>query len=239
MLYPDPRNHALLRTEKRLRVNSASINWEHLDTILLDLDGTLLDLHYDNYFWLDYVPKRWAEQKGRTEEECRQHLHLTYDEIRGTLDWYCLDYWSDRLGLDLVALKKEVLEKISLRPDAERFLEFLQSLEKKVILVTNGHRDGLEIKLAKTGISSLFSEIVSSHDFQVPKEQQSFWQQLQQQHPFEPEKTLFVDDNESVLQSAQLFGIQQLLQILQPDMQQPARTAKHFPAIQHFSEILD
>lgn len=216
----------------------SSIDWNILDTVLLDLDGTLLDLHYDNYFWLEYVPMRWAEQNGRTEEECRQHLHLTYDEIRGTLEWYCLDYWSDRLQLDIVALKKEVQEKVALRPDAENFLLFLSKLGKQVILVTNGHRDGLEIKLSATGIAKQFDHIVSSHDFRVPKEQQPFWQQLQQQHPFDLRRTLLVDDNESVLHSAKTFGIRGLLQILQPDMQQPARLAKDFPAIQHFSEIL-
>lgn len=216
----------------------SSINWDALDTVLLDLDGTLLDLHYDNYFWLEYIPRRWAEEKGRSEEECRQHLHLTYDEIRGTLDWYCLDYWSDRLQLDIVALKKEVLEKVALRPDAERFLNFLRSSDKEVILVTNGHRDGLRIKLDATGIEHQFDQIVSSHDFRTPKEQQAFWQQLQQKHPFDLKRTLFVDDNESVLQSAKQYGISELLQILQPDMQRPSYPAKDFPAIEHFSEIL-
>lgn len=220
-------------------MNSTSLNWDRLDTVLLDLDGTLLDLHYDNYFWLEYMPKRWAEKNNRPEEECRQHLHMTYDEIRGTLDWYCLDYWSDRLQLDIVALKKEVQEKIALRPDAERFLDFLRGRGKQIILVTNGHRGGLDIKLAATGIGEHFDEIVSSHDFQTPKEQQSFWQQLQHLHPFDLSRTLFVDDNQSVLASAQLFGIGELLQILQPDMHQPAKPAEGFPAIHHFSEILD
>ena len=27
------------------------IDWTQLDTILLDMDGTLLDLEFDNHFW--------------------------------------------------------------------------------------------------------------------------------------------------------------------------------------------
>ena len=29
--------------------------WRDIDTVLLDMDGTLLDLHYDNHFWLEPV----------------------------------------------------------------------------------------------------------------------------------------------------------------------------------------
>ncbi len=216
-----------------------SIDWDSLDTVLLDLDGTLLDLHYDNYFWLEHLPRRWAETKGGSEEECRACLHKTYEEIRGTLDWYCLDYWSDRLQLDLLALKKEVLEKVALRPDAERFLQFLAAQDKEVILVTNGHRDGLDIKMAETGLAQHFHKMVSSHDYGAPKEQQLFWHSFREQHHFDSKRTLFVDDNESVLRSARVFGIAELIQILQPDMQQPVRSSTEFTAIRHFSEILE
>ena len=38
--------------------------WSGIDTILLDMDGTLLDLHYDNHFWQVYVPEKFAEKPG-------------------------------------------------------------------------------------------------------------------------------------------------------------------------------
>ncbi|MCP4043692.1 MAG: haloacid dehalogenase, partial [Gammaproteobacteria bacterium] len=34
------------------------INWNSIHTVLLDMDGTLLDLHFDNQFWLEHVPLR-------------------------------------------------------------------------------------------------------------------------------------------------------------------------------------
>jgi len=34
----------------------SSINWSEIDTILLDMDGTLLDLNFDLHFWMEYLP---------------------------------------------------------------------------------------------------------------------------------------------------------------------------------------
>lgn len=215
------------------------IDWQSIDTVLLDLDGTLLDLHFDNYFWLEHLPKRWATQRGQPESECRSYLHNEFQQMRGSLNWYCLDYWSERLQVNMVELKKEVVEKISLRPQALHFLNFLGDIGKQKILVTNGHRDGMNLKFLHTGIANCFDEVVSCHDFKVPKEQLSFWTQLQELHPFNKTRALFIDDNESVLDSAQRYGIGNLLQILQPDLQQPIKAIGRFPAIVHFSEILN
>ena len=40
------------------------LNWNDIDTVLLDMDGTLLDRHFDDHFWLDHVPKRYADRYG-------------------------------------------------------------------------------------------------------------------------------------------------------------------------------
>lgn len=215
-----------------------TIPWQEVDTLLLDLDGTLLDLHYDNYFWLHHLPRRLAELTDQTEDWWRDHLHLSYDQMKGTLDWYCLAYWQDRLQVDIMELKREVVHKVELRPDAERFLQWMKRHNKRLLLVTNGHRWGLDMKLSLTGIDVHFDEIISSHDYRAPKETQEFWQELSRQHRFDPERSLFVDDNESVLQSASQYGIRYLIHILQPDMQQAGNPAAEFPAIHHFAELL-
>ena len=41
-----------------------SLPWSDIDTVLLDMDGTLLDLHFDNHFWLEHLPQRYAELHG-------------------------------------------------------------------------------------------------------------------------------------------------------------------------------
>ena len=214
------------------------INWHDIDTVLLDMDGTLLDLHFDNYFWLEYLPSRYAAIHNGSETAIRQELHARFEKERGTLNWYCLDYWCEQLQLDIPALKREIKHMIAIRPFVIEFLQQLVSSSQQVMLVTNAHRDSLDIKLDVTDIGRHFDEIVVSHDFKTPKEHSHFWQQMSNAHPFDPRRTLLVDDTSSVLKSAQQFGIKHLLTLLQPDSKQPKRQQTEFPGIHHFDEIM-
>ncbi|WP_111642885.1 GMP/IMP nucleotidase [Marinimicrobium alkaliphilum] len=213
------------------------IDWHNIDTVMLDMDGTLLDLHYDNYFWLHYLPRRYAEIHKLEPDEATAKLHAVIDEHRGTLQWYCLDYWSDKLALDIRSLKEEVQHKIAIRPHVENWLARLREHDKQLLLVTNAHRKVLSLKLEITGIDQYLDEIFSSHDFQHPKEDQAFWHALQSARPFQRERTLFVDDTATVLESAKTYGIRHLLGIHQPDSQ-VERRLEGYPAIHHFDEVM-
>ena len=214
------------------------INWPEIDTVLLDMDGTLLDLHFDNHFWNVFLPKHFASVNGQHEDEARDKLNALFSAQRGTLNWYCVDYWSNELGLDIQTLKYEVSHLIAIRPFVTEFLEQLKQGHQQVILVTNAHQKSLDIKMDITGIASLFDHIVVSHDFRRPKEDVKFWHYLKAAHPFDPEKTLLIDDNMSVLASAKQYGIKHLLTLLQPDSQQKKRDNTPFPGIHHFDEIM-
>ncbi len=215
------------------------INWSNIDTVLLDMDGTLLDLHYDNYFWASYLPKRYAEIKGLGLEEVQQQLEKHIRSLEGTLNWYCLEYWSKALDIDIGKIKAEadIKHKIKERPYSLEFLAFLQDQKKTVALVTNAHPIGLDIKLALTSIGQYFDHTITSHQFQYPKEEQAFWHHLQQHLPFDPKRTLFIDDNYRVLQSAKQYGIAYNLGIHQPDSQ-IERRLDNIDAIDHFDEIM-
>lgn len=213
------------------------IDWQQIDTILLDMDGTLLDLHFDNFFWQEYLPKRYAELHGVDYSLARQQLAERIGALRGTLKWYCLDHWSTALDVDIRALKEEVSHKIQLRPHVEAFLTRLREHDKQRLLVTNAHPLALSLKLDLTGLDRWLDQIISSHDLRQPKEAQAFWHALQEHSPFDPKRTLFVDDNLTVLQSAQTFGIEHLLCIHQPDSR-TARMVDAYPAIHHFDEIM-
>ena len=102
-------------------------DWNDIDTVLLDMDGTLLDLHFDNYFWLTHLPKRYAETHGVDEAEATQKLHSLIRAHEGTLAWYCIDFWADELKIDILSLKEEVQHKIQIRPFV---IEFLQALKQ-------------------------------------------------------------------------------------------------------------
>ncbi|OZG75134.1 haloacid dehalogenase [Hahella sp. CCB-MM4] len=218
------------------------INWQEIKTVLLDMDGTLLDLHFDNYFWLEHLPRRFAEINNIPQEDAQTSLMDKIEAQQGHLNWYCLDYWSQELSLDVTALKREVRHLIKFRPHVEDFLKELQSTGHRVVLVTNAHRGSLDLKQEQVDLAQYMDRIISSHDFQIPKENPEFWKRVQEVEPFDPETTLLIDDSLPVLRSAKLFGIRHLLTILLPDSQKPRRDAQGLDsgikAIDHFNEIL-
>jgi HAD superfamily hydrolase (TIGR01509 family) len=214
------------------------IDWTNIRTVLLDMDGTLLDLHYDNHFWMEYLPGAYSRERGISEVEARSHLEKHFNDARGTLPWYCLDHWSEQLNMDIPRLKLELRHMIRVRPHTLQFLKELQDRDLDVLLVTNAHRKTLNIKMAQVDITSWFQRIVVSHDLDAPKESVTFWERLQALHPFDPAQTLLIDDTESVLDAAQHYGIAHLLTMLQPDSQRQKRIDTRFPGIHHFDEIM-
>ncbi|HEB96104.1 MAG TPA: GMP/IMP nucleotidase [Sedimenticola thiotaurini] len=214
------------------------IDWNRIDTVFLDMDGTLLDLHFDNHFWLDYVPRRYADARHLPLEQARDELLQRYRSIEGTLQWYCVDHWSRELGLDIALLKQEVDHLIAVHPHVVEFLDAVRGRGKRVVLVTNAHQKSLALKLEKTRLGGHLDGVVCAHDLGLPKEDAAFWDKLQQVEPFDPERTLFVDDSRPVLASARSYGIRWLIRILRPDTRGPLREAEGFDAIHDFSEIM-
>ena len=214
------------------------VDWDSIDTVFLDMDGTLLDLHFDNYFWTEHLPRIYAAKHQITEAESRDRLHGTLSAEQGTLQWYCLDHWSQQLNMDIPALKQELQHMISMRPFVAEFLTQLHHSHRDVLLVTNAHRKTLDLKMENVDILHWFDRVVISHDLHAPKEDRNFWLRLQDMHPFDPARTLLIDDTEQVLASAQDYGIAHLLTLLQPDSKREKRIDTRFPGIHHFDEIL-
>jgi len=213
------------------------IDWKNIDTVFLDMDGTLLDLHYDNYFWLTHLPQRFAELKGLEHKEANNRLNEMFTRYHGSLNWYCLDFWADELDIDLMSLKHEVANRIAYRPNAKEFLLALKQQGYRAVLVTNAHQGSIDIKFKYTDLESLIHDVVCSHDYRKPKEDVSFWTDFHQQKPFLHRSTLFIDDNESVLKSAREAGIQHLVSIATPDSQKEARKESEFPLMSDFSDV--
>lgn len=213
-------------------------NWSQIDTVLLDMDGTLLDLHFDNFFWMEYLPQRYAEHHGGSVTAATEFLTRLSESLHGSLDWYCLDYWSEATGMDIEAIKREVQHHVRYRPGSEDFLRFLHARGKKCILVTNAHPKALELKLLASGLGSYLHAMFSTHPFKLAKENPGFWPKLAMQADLDYQRCLFIDDSLHVLRRARDEGLPHLLQILQPDTTQPARPPSEFPGIIHFSEIM-
>ncbi len=214
------------------------IDWEKIDTVLLDMDGTLLDLNFDNHFWLEFVPLRYAQKNQISLLQAKQKLIPQFKQMEGQLQWYCLDYWSDVLKLDIADLKAEISELISILPHVIEFLEAVHRSSRKIMLVPNAHRDSLDLKMEKTCLMPFFDQIICSHDYGVPKEHQKFWHVLQRHHPFDIQQTLMVDDSIAVLNSARVYGIKHLISVSKPDSQKNKRIIYDFPSIEDFRELM-
>jgi putative hydrolase of the HAD superfamily len=196
-------------------------DWRRIDTVCLDMDGTVLDLHFDNVFWLDLLPQRWGAARGLDGAAALAQLKPLFEARRGTLEWYCVDHWSEALGVDVPALKHEMRASIRYLDGASEFLDQLRATGKRVLLTTNAHPVSLRVKDAQTQLSRHFDELVSSHEFGVPKEAPEFWRRLARGHGVDVRRTLFVDDSAAVLHAALAAGVAWIYQVLQPDSTRP------------------
>ncbi|MFQ3189094.1 MAG: HAD superfamily hydrolase (TIGR01509 family) [Paraglaciecola sp.] len=217
----------------------SKLAWKDIHTVLLDMDGTLLDLHFDNHFWLEHLPKKLAEKHGISLQAAKDMMAVECEEVMGTLSWYCLDFWADKLDIDIVEAKREIEHLISMREDSLPFIDALKASGREVILVTNAHPDSLSLKVEHTQLDKHIDQLISTHEFAVTKESQVLWQKLQAKLGFDPQHTLFVDDSLGILKAAQDFGIKYLLAVSNPDSQQPVKKITAFPSVQDYRYLLD
>ena len=214
------------------------LDWSQIDTVFLDMDGVLLDLRYDNWFWREHVPARYADHHEITLKEAKSRVYPKMHAVRGTIDWYCVDYWSDTLELDIVELKTNSAHRVQVRPQVADFLDVVRKVVRGLHLVTNAHRKTIEVKFARTGLDGYFDEIICAHDYGIPKEDVSFWVQVFRDRALDPSRTLFIDDNLDVLRSAREFGIGHLRTVSQPDSGAPGKDVGEFDAILSFAEVM-
>ena len=212
--------------------------WSHVDTIMFDMDGTLLDLHFDNYFWCVLVPETYSARHGVSLPEALELVQRKTDEVYGTLNWYCLDYWARELDLEIAELKRTITSKISLRPNVEPFLRTLWYTGKRMLLITNAHPASLEIKMDNAEIAAYFHRCISTHQLHLAKESHGFWEKLQGLEPFDPERTILFDDSLPVLRRARSEGIRHVYGIHKPDSRRPALDHDEFPLVEDFGELL-
>jgi putative hydrolase of the HAD superfamily len=220
------------------RMNAQTpVDWTRVDTVLLDMDGTVLDLNFDNRFWLHYLPRHYAEARQMDVRSAWAELEPRFNFWRGRLEWYCVDHWTRELGLDVAELKSLYTSLIRLLPGAAEFLAAVRAAGKRLWLVTNAHPASVELKMARTQLSPSFDLILSSHHFGFPKEDSRFWPKLSEKHPFDPARALMVDDSLPVLSAALEFGVAQVRAITSPDSQQPPRVITELPAIAGLIDI--
>lgn len=219
-------------------MHSPFVDFDAIDTVLLDLDGTLLDLAFDNYIWLERIPRDWALRQGVTHEAALRSLAPRFKAVEGTLDWYDIDYWSRELAVDVAAVHREERARIAWLPGARQLLAGLRARGKRLVLLTNAHPATLAIKDEVTAVRACFDAAWSSHSFGAPKEDPRFWQGVRAAERFDPARSLFVDDSLPVLHAAREAGIARVIAVRRPDTSRALREHHEFPAVDHIADLL-
>jgi HAD superfamily hydrolase (TIGR01509 family) len=214
------------------------VDWSCIDTVLVDMDGTLLDLHFDNLFWREIVPQRYAQERGMTVSAAQESLAPRFEAKVGTLEWYCLDHWTRDLGMDLKVLKHQHRAHIRFLAGAQAFLASVRARGKRLVVVTNAHRDTFAVKAEHLGLERLVDSVVCSHDFAAPKESADFWRALERHEPFDPDRTLLIEDSLAVLAAARAYGLRHTVAIRRPDSTQPPRATPGFLGVEGVFELL-
>ena len=212
-------------------------DWSAIDTVLLDLDGTLLDLAFDTRFWRHTIPAAWAHARGVTLEQARAQLMPRFLEREGTLDWYSVAFWSQELGLDVAALKRTAMHEVRWLAGVPDFLATLRRNGKRLVLFTNAHPASLAIKDECTGVSAYLDAMFSSHTVSWPKEDPRFWASIRHSEPFDPQRSIFVDDSPAVLAAARAAGIRWVIGLRHPDSQGTVRDHGPWPAVDRITDL--
>ena len=223
-------------TQHSVHSSQHSINWDEIDDVLLDMDGTLLDRHFDNFFFEEELPRRYAALHGLRFEESRDTLMAMYRSVEGELAWTDLHYWTKRVGIDVVALHRELDHMIGFLPGAEEFLRDLRRIGKRVTIVTNAHEAGVSVKTAKTGLNRHVDRIVNAFEVGFLKMRPEYWPTCQRLVGFEPKRSLYVDDDDGCLAAAEQFGIGHIIHSAKSSSQLPPQSST-FPSIVSFAEI--
>lgn len=203
----------------------------------MDMDGTLLDLGFDNYLWNEALPNAYAHKLGISRPEASQAIKARLDAARGTLSWYCFDHWTREFGIDIAALEHAHRARIRFLPGARYFLAYANRLGARLVLATNAHPTSLALKAEQTGLAAYFSDLCSSHRYRAPKESPRFWAAFLEEHRLDPAEVLFVDDNPNVLAAADAAGIGRVIAIQRPILGEEARAQPTHLALRNLGEL--
>jgi HAD superfamily hydrolase (TIGR01509 family) len=225
--------------------DKTEINWRDIDTILLDMDGTVLDLAFDNYFWLEVLPQHIAQLRGISLSVAREKMQTHTARVHGTLQWYCIEHWSEQLDLDVAAIKHAIRHRIAYLPGALEFLQRARRVSRpggaalRIVIVTNAHPRTLAIKLRQTHVNRYVDAIYSAHDFGHPKESAQFWSRFERAHALQRDRTVLIDDSASVVAAAKEHGLAGVVTITRPDSSQPPQANPGGPAVAALADLSD
>ena len=181
--------------------------------ILSDLDGVILDQHYDRKFWQSWLPEHVANQTNQSIEKIQIEIQLKIDGQKGTLNWYDLNYWDDLLDVDCMEIIKEQEEKPSFLEGSLEALQELSTLKNPKHILTNGDPRLQEYKAEARNFLQFFDSIFYSMHAGYPKEKKEFWTLARHNLNLDFEDSIFIDDDFKVVTIAVKAGVKRVIWI--------------------------
>jgi putative hydrolase of the HAD superfamily len=213
-------------------------DWNSVDDVLLDMDGTLLDRDFDNFFFEEELPRRYAVLHRMTEQTAREKLFALYRSVEGELAWTDLHYWTRTLGIDVVALTQEFSGRIGYLPGVEGFLGAVRAKRKRMTVLTNAHADGVTIKCRKTGVDTQVDRIVNAFEVGCLKMRSAYWPACQKLVGFDPARSLYVDDDEACLAAAQAFGVRHIYHSARSSTKLPPHPSGRYAPLENLQDLI-
>jgi FMN phosphatase YigB (HAD superfamily) len=161
-----------------------------------------------------------------------------YRSVERELAWTDLHYWSERVGIDVIAMHQELSHMIGFLPGAESFLRYLRQLGKRVTIITNAHASGVAVKAAKTGLDRLVDRIVNAFEVGYLKMRPEYWPHCRRLVGFDPARSFYMDDDEGCLIAARQFGIAHVIHSAKSSSRLPPAPLKDFTSITEFTSLL-
>ena len=218
---------------------SSLLSWDRIDDVLVDMDGTLLDRHFDNFFFEEELPRRYANLHGLSFEASRERLMAMYRSVEGELAWTDLRYWGERVGIDVVAMHREFQHLIGFLPGAEDFLKAVRAKGKRIIVLTNAHEAGVAVKCAQTGLPKYVDRIVDAFEVGYLKMRLEYWPACRKLVGFDPNRSLYVDDDELCLAAAKQYGVASIIHSAKSSSQLPSAPSSQFASVEHLPALLN
>ena len=213
-------------------------DWAAIDTVLLDLDGTLLDQAYDNHIWGELIPLRYAQAKGLDLRVASEEIERLFDDCSGTLKWYDIEHWTRTLGVEVGALHRELRSQVAWLPGAREFLQRVRAMGKRLVLLTNSHPVALAVKHEQTGVLDLLDGAASSQELGAPKENGEFWLAAQARFGYDPARSLFADDNAKMLEAGRRSGVRWVYGVRHWDTKLSRREHIDHPAVDAVLDLI-
>ena len=106
-----------------------------LKIISFDVDGTLVDLEYNDLIWFKEIPELVARKKNISFEESLKLVKEEYTKLgERNLNWYDINYWISYFSLEISPNKifEKYESQVKIFPEA---IPLLEELRKNFILI--------------------------------------------------------------------------------------------------------